>query len=358
MKFSRRAVFIYVVIAMFVIFFVVPRIFRHKHDALLAELRHETTTEGLAIIQAQSNHLEMVRFDGIVENLENPRGSSTAWISSAGRMVAWNIIRTSEAAKVGCSSPLVVSTIDGSQLWQLPGSIMNVSWIGVADDGLRLAFYGTYKPPGTGVSNSPDNSSQWKTGLQLADFTNKTVSSVALTYANTSVGSISWDPTGNAFVYDQRGQIYVYELSSRTSRLLTEGENPTWSPNGGLVAYKSPAGEAWVIDPQTKRQALLLPKHQILWGVHWSPDSRNVMFSEKTRFLSNILQGYPVLGPSASMVVYSPIDKQSFPVLKFSFKGGDDRGFFWIKDYQAFLAGASIPVNITSCSPDQQWLPR
>ena len=129
----------------------------------------------------------MVRFDGIVENLENPRGSSTAWISSAGRMVAWNIIRTSEAAKVGCSSPLVVSTIDGSQLWQLPGSIMNVSWIGVADDGLRLAFYGTYKPPGTGVSNSPDNSSQWKTGLQLADFTNKTVSSVALTYANTSV---------------------------------------------------------------------------------------------------------------------------------------------------------------------------
>ncbi len=71
-------------------------------------------------------------------------------------------------------------------------------------------------------------------------------------------------------------------------------------------------------------QRELLTKGPILGFLHWSPDSKYLLFSENER--ANRLS---VLSLSSLAVV---------PVLEFGFKGGRDNGFGWLADYRQFCA--------------------
>ena len=65
----------------------------------------------------------------------------------------------------------------------------------------------------------------------------------------------AWSPDGRSLVYDTGGDIYIYDMSSGTSRALTHDEysrydeywdaQAVWSPDGGTIVYDSFRDGSW-----------------------------------------------------------------------------------------------------------------
>ena len=151
--------------------------------------------------------------------------------------------------------------------------------------------------------------------------------------------------------YSIGSRIYLLDVSKGVSKAIADGRDPTWSPDGAWIAFRSIDGWAMVVSPVTFASRRLLG-HRILGSVHWSPDSKYVFVSEPVGLISNILNGRsPIIGPSAELVVYRLRDGARVTVDLISFKGGDDFGFEWVKDLRAFMTGASKWPPVKPCLP-------
>ena len=298
-----------------------------------------------------SNEWEIVPITGQSRTIRNPRGLSGAWFAVNGKILAWNIGSWPGESFASCPSPIIVATSDGTQIWQVPGSVINSSAIAVSDDGRRVAFDGTYKPNGTGFLNTASNRQNWVTGLQTAEMTTNSVSLILPlkdsfdgTTMPEHIGWITWSPDGSKLAYDFREQIYIYNVQSKVTLPLVRGSNPTWSPDGKWIAFRSPESEAHIVDPQTTERRILIPQHKIIWGVHWSPDSQYVLFGQpRPRFV-------PLLDPSTQLVVYRIRDGANVTIYEFGgLEVASDFGFFWTKDSVKFLEAAKTPPTIMPC---------
>jgi hypothetical protein len=199
---------LFVVLYMSAVMIALPQ---SANSELSEELRKRGLAEGLALARTTAgNHWEIVPFNGEARTIDNPRGVSGAWFDGTGRTVAWNVGSWPGEGFSECPNPVIVETVEGTRLWQLPGNVINSAAIAVSADGRRVAFDGTYKPNGTGFLNTTSNRQRWVTGLQLAD---RSTNSVFLilplkdSFDGTTpeyVGWISWAPDGNRFVYEFR----------------------------------------------------------------------------------------------------------------------------------------------------------
>lgn len=317
-----------------------------RADDLLRELQRRNATEGWELIRLRSNFAEVVKFDDVPEAPKNPRDSSLAWFSSDGRFVAWNIHRIREHRLEGCRNPVVVESVDGTALWQVPGSFVTIGALGVSADGRRLAFDATYKPPGTG---SLANKGRWITGLFQVDSKNRAVARVSESCGTTS---ISWSQDGGSFVYDCDGHVLIFDVASGKSRAIASGSAPSWSPDGRWIAFRSGDGRAAAIDPITQKAKLFMDGRRIIWGIHWSPDSQYVMAAESVGFwsvLRHLNLFLDLEDPPYYMLIYRVSDGASLERFWFPFQGSNDRGFYWISDSTAFLKTAELPPVVKPC---------
>lgn len=101
------------------------------------------------------------------------------------------------------------------------------------------------------------------------------------------IPSQGWSPNGLELVYmvSQKGgdQMLVYNLETKTSRVLVEGGNPVWSPKGDWIAYET-AGSLRLISPDGQRKEILLqdpsPREDYIRGpILWSPDGAFLFFT-------------------------------------------------------------------------------
>jgi Tol biopolymer transport system component len=237
--------------------------------------------------------------------------------------------------------------------WRLPGDAINLT-AGVSPDGKSVAFFGTYEPPGSGMLNTTENRSKWVTGLMYSSrgtgvnavFTTPTPA-FPREYLEFP-GSISWSPDGRAFAYDYHGKIYIFDIPGKASRLIASGSSPDWSSDGHWIAFRSAEGMAYAVDPVTLRGRDLFGNRRILAGVHWSPDSRYVVLSEKFGFASNLLHfRNPFL--MGVMLIVRVEDGDSVPIGWIGPESRDDRGFDWVSDYRAFLQRAAVKPIVPGC---------
>jgi hypothetical protein len=89
--------------------------------------------------------------------------------------------------------------------------------------------------------------------------------------------TISWSPDASAIAYSSANKILIYGVRDREAHSIADGTNPSWSPNGGQIAYRDKNGNAAVFNLGDRSVRILMPDIQIRWGVRWSPDSEYVL---------------------------------------------------------------------------------
>ncbi len=110
-----------------------------------------------------------------------------------------------------------------------------------------------------------------------------------------NIHSADISPTGKRAVLDARGDIFTIPAKSGVIRNLTRSQGvreifPAWSPNGRWIAYFSDETgeyEVYIRDKDGKEPAKQLTKNSSSWKFPavWSPDSRWLLFSDKSRKL-------------------------------------------------------------------------
>lgn len=316
------------------------------------ELKRRNGEDGLALIQIQSNFLELLSFDGEMQSLPNPRGASNAWFSSNGKAVAWNIYTLPSKRFSACPWPVIAEVLNQPGEWQLPGNVINARSMAVSSNGRQVAFNGTYKPSGT-FRITPQNRARWVTGLQYVDSKSQAVKLILpLPEGSHRVTSISFSPDGTHFAYDYENKIYVYDTAGGTSRTVAAGASPTWSPNGKWIAFRSEDREARTINGVTFEEETIVGRRKMMHSVLWSPDSRYVAIVEPLGPISNLLHGRDPFTP-AQMVVERIDDHATAIVHRFQSEGTDPSGFYWIPDYRAFMRVASNFPTIKACDESE-----
>jgi len=122
--------------------------------------------------------------------------------------------------------------------------------------------------------------------------------------------SVSWSPDGGAFTYNSGGHVWVYDLSKGASRVVADGEEPRWAPDGKWISLRGPGGQACLLSLLTGERHQILKSRPIRGALHWSPDSQFLFFCEKVSIMESILHGLA----SQRFVVYRIRDGATKPV--------------------------------------------
>lgn len=299
-------------------------------NSLVAELRARESNEGLAVVCMSGYWFQIISFaSGAYPVPVHLRKNSSAWIAQGGDLVAWNV----HAVPSGpCEGTTTVNTMGGELLRQIPGRIVNLRTMAVSADGRRIAFDGTYTSSAKPLEES--------VGVRYLDIQSGTVVKVSSDSSPTGSGTLSWSPAGDALTYGNGNQIYVLDISTGTSKPIEHGYDPTWSPDGQWITFRSIDGSAIATNPVSLARKKLLP-YKILGAVHWSPDGEYVFVTEEVGIGQTILHLQSL--PSKEFVVYRLKDGARASVGLIPAESGlnDLFGFHWVKDLRIFLKGAS-----------------
>jgi hypothetical protein len=317
-------------------------------EDLQQELQRRASSEGLGLIRATGSPIFLYSFGGEHPTEKNPRDISTGSIAQGGAAVVWSLHYIGRR----CGSPMLIEVPAGIEKWRVPGDVINAV-AGVSPNGESVAFWGTYKPPGSGELNTAQNRSSIR-GLHYASKSGGVTTIIqrplpaSRQLEDYPVSSISWSPNGRAFVYDDRGEVFIYEVAAKRSRQVASGSAPEWSADGKWISFRSSNGYASAIDSVSLAPRDLFGPRKIRYGVHWSPDSRYVMLSEPVGFLSNLLHWRDILIDGEMIVLR--IDDGAAAHVEWEYDLGiDDHGFYWVSNYRVFLKAASIRPSISNC---------
>ena len=163
------------------------------------------------------------------------------------------------------------------------------------------------------------------------------------------VEEFAWSPDSTRIAYEQSGRIYVATVKTDSSTdntdsgddmavaLLTEGFEPTWSPDGTKILFVSWAHghrDFFVIDSDGTDRAPLTSSRRAEYAASWSPDGTKIAFhaypdgdseifvinsdgTGETRLTRNNDQDKnPVWSPDGTKIAYNskPVDREIFVI--------------------------------------------
>ena len=307
------------------------------------ELQQRSAREGWALVRTRNNWIDDLLVGGGNTPIRNPKGNSLAWFSGNGDFVAWWILNSGKI-NYACPGSIAVTRRDGTLLWQVPGGFRGgdnpIRALGLSQDGRRVALYAANV---SGPSAPPLRS---ELSLQWIDMSNMKIVRIGEASRDQDVGSISWAPNGNSFVFDRAGKIFVYDVASHGMSAIADGSDPMWSPDGKLIAFRTSEGNAVSINPTTRDVKVLLASRKVLSPVQWSPDSQYVLATERASFREKLSYGDATI--TAVTRIYRLSDLSNVIVDRIYLESPDDRGrgWFWITDYPGFVRGAGTELPL------------
>lgn len=288
---------------------------RTSDSSLRKELRRESANKGLALVS--SSKLLVHPFDGPSRSIQSEYRFPIVVFGKLSRMVLW----WTRPDPFNFAGSFVIDSIDGRRIRAVAPPLSTFHPLALNEAAGRIAFWG--KPPGKGS----------KDGLYWANFD---VSRVEFVAENTRYAD--WSPDGAKLVYDKNNQVLSFDVESGSSRKLTDGHSPTWSPNGNLIAFVAPDGKAAVVTTEGVREEWPLSSHLPISAIQWSPTGSYVNFSEKVPTQT------ATFGKLYRLVVCRVSDGQTATIESSSWDSDPSVDFTWILNYREFCKHCSITV--------------
>lgn len=120
-------------------------------------------------------------------------------------------------------------------------------------------------------------------GLYVIDINSRGTEKLLTLDLTTTNVYTSWSPDSSSLVYSAPGEtdkevIWVFDLKSATSYILTDGEFPSWSPVSSRISFVR-NGDIWIYEVDTGIEYLLLSDPAGASWLAWSPDGQYLLFT-------------------------------------------------------------------------------
>jgi hypothetical protein len=148
-----------------------------------------------------------------------------------------------------------------------------------------------------------------------------------LTVVNYVEEGFGWSADALRLVYSKLGNIYIFDTQTKSARLIAAGSDPSWSPDGQFIAYRSVQHVLMLYTPAEERVRVLTRGVDVRGLLRWSPDSQLVLF---TRFSQQRAALNPFTHDATDFVALRVSDGASAVAFEPG-NGADTRRFFWIK---------------------------
>jgi Tol biopolymer transport system component len=238
--------------------------------ALDSELRNKSEVDGLGLVQFSNRELLMIPFGAKPHSITFFGLSVLAARSSPdGRHF---VIYTGDRDNRPSAPPYRLALVDtrGRVLSSLRRDVTNIVDMSMSLDCQKVAFLG-------------QDLRTKETGLFYGNMgSDQAVLAVPMTSLNgvPKESSIGWGADGKRIVFENAKQVYTYDIYSKQIESIVQGAEPSWSPNGVWIAYRSGAGVIHIISSDLKESKIVGGGKKSISGAHWSPDSAYVFVAE------------------------------------------------------------------------------
>lgn len=134
-----------------------------------------------------------------------------------------------------------------------------------------------------------ENNQYGKVSITISD--DLMISGLQYKDASKNINSVGFSPDGNRLVIGARGDIFTVPVKNGITRNITASSNAhdrnaVWSPDGRYIAYISDISgefEIYIQEQKGNSPAIQLTKNADTYKfyIQWSPDSKNILFSDK-----------------------------------------------------------------------------
>ena len=280
--------------------------------ALRLELQNASIAHGLALAASTSWHVTVIPFDRPEMRFDAEGKAPVSAFSREGHMVLWRFFR-------GLLDSYAEFVIESKSQIVASGrpSVVPFSPISLSEASSRVSFWHTTRPMDP-------------LRLYWSSFDGHSGG-----FVDEARGLPDWSPDGQALVYEKEGKIYIFNIPDNSSRTLTAGRDPTWSPNGKWIAFTAPNGRSSLVTADGAPVHWPIAEHAPLSSQQWSPDGNFVSFAEATPPSSRHAE-WPV-----QLIVCRVTDGEQFKVREFDFDANDTQSYRWILDYRDFCKKCS-----------------